>query len=162
MLSRCNLIGSAAKLRSEVRGYASISTVQTNYFFLFLLLTATRGAACYDLFSCQDVTLLAGKREMVNTGVKMDFPSHLMGKIFSRSGLAMNRGIDVVAGVIDSDFRGEIEVCLHNTSNEDVKLREGERIAQMAFIPVSHPEIVEILNLAPSERGKGGFGHTGD
>ena len=88
-------------------------------------------------------------------------PDNLAGLIWPRSGLSVKKGIDVLAGVIDAGYRGEIMVCLYNTSDEDVEIKRGDRIGQMIFqeVPVISLQLRE--QLGSSQRGSNGFGSTG-
>lgn len=100
-------------------------------------------SACFDLFAAEAVLIPPGGRYAVSTGISMCFPRRMMGKIYSLSSLAHHYGVDVVAGVIDGDYMGTVKVCLHNTSKNDFPVREGDRIGQIAFMPVHCPEMRE-------------------
>ena len=97
---------------------------------------------------------------MINTGVKIAIPKNFYGRIASRSSMAM-KGIDVCAGVIDSDYRGEIKVLLYNTKDEPFEVNLGDRIAQIIFTRVEYFNFQVVSDLANSQRGEGGFGSTG-
>jgi dUTP pyrophosphatase len=88
-------------------------------------------------------------------------PENMAGLIWPRSGLAVKKGIDVLAGVIDSGYRGEIMVCLYNTSDEDVEIKRGDRIAQIIFQEVPNISLLLRETLETSQRGSNGFGSTG-
>ncbi len=88
-------------------------------------------------------------------------PENMAGLIWPRSGLSVKKGIDVLAGVVDSGYRGEIMVCLYNTSNEDVEIKRGDRIAQIIFQEVPAISLLLREELETSQRGSGGFGSTG-
>lgn len=127
---------------------------------------ATQGSAGYDLCACIDapLTLPARGRAMIPTGIAIAIPSPDMAAfVFGRSGLGVKRGIcpSNAVGVIDSDYRGEIMVGLTNHSDEDYTIQPGERIAQLALMPVLTPDIVEADELPETSRGAGGFGSTG-
>ena len=97
---------------------------------------------------------------MVSTGIAIQLPEGCYGQIAPRSGLSM-KGIDVGAGVIDEDYRGEIKVLLRNSSDEEVRLDSSERIAQLLVLPVMYPEVVTGEPLESTERGDKGFGSSG-
>ena len=90
-----------------------------------------------------------------------DMPDNMAGLIWPRSGLSVKKGIDVLAGVVDSGYRGEIMVCLYNTSNEDVEIKSGDRIAQVIFQEVPVISLLLREELETSQRGSHGFGSTG-
>ena len=126
---------------------------------------ATSGAAAVDLRAnvTESVVIAAGERALIPTGLSMSIPEGVVGIIAARSGLACKKGIALSngIGVIDSDYRGEIGVSLHNTSKEDFTMERGERIAQMMFIPVERALFTVCDELDATERGEGGFGSTG-
>ncbi len=123
------------------------------------------GAAGADLYACleEDVTIPAGKTVFIPTGIAMEVPEGCAGLIYARSGLACKQGLAPAnkVGVVDSDYRGEILVALHNHSGEDRILKNGERIAQMIITPVLTPAYVESDSLSDTVRSCGGFGSTG-
>ncbi len=130
----------------------------------------TRGSKCaagYDLYASMDdigqVTIHPYKTQNICTGIAMAIPEGYFGAIYARSGIAANRGLRPAncVGVLDSDYRGEIIVALHNDSNEPQVVHNGDRIAQLVITPYISPELVEVDNLTETERGNGGFGHTG-
>lgn len=127
---------------------------------------ASAGAAAMDLHACIDapVTLSTGQRCTVPTGIAIALPdAGYVALVFARSGLGIKKGICLSngVGVIDSDYRGEIAVGLLNTSAEDYIVQPGERIAQLAVVPVVQAELVQVETLDETERGAGGFGSTG-
>lgn len=109
------------------------------------------------------VTIGPGVTHFIKTGIAMEVPKQYAGLIYARSGLASKRGLRPAncVGVIDSDYRGEIMVALHNDSDVPQTINHGERIAQMVITPYIRPEFVETDDLTDTERGEGGFGHTG-
>ena len=121
-------------------------------------------AAGADLYACIDKPIVIKKREtvFVPTGLSMEIPEGLVGLIYARSGLGSKKGLAPAnkVGVIDSDYRGEIMVALHNHSKEDYELQVGERIAQMVFTPYYMATFKE-EKLSSTKRGTGGFGSTG-
>ena len=121
---------------------------------------ATEGAAGADLRAAESVTLPAGGRAAVATGVSVEIPAGYVGLVWPRSGLAVRHGIDTLAGVIDSDYRGEVKVVLVNHGPEPWAVAPGDRIAQLLVQPVARVRFARAA-LAPSGRGAAGFGSTG-
>lgn len=127
---------------------------------------ATAGAAGVDLPACIDEPLVMrpGHTVGIPTGIAIEIPHrHLAGLIFPRSGLAAKHGITLAnaVGVIDSDYKGEIIVAVHNQSNHNYTISPGERIAQLVFLPVYEAVFEPVEELEETERGAGGFGSTG-
>ena len=126
---------------------------------------ATAGSAGYDLCACIEapVTIEPGERFVFPSGLAAEIPAGTAGFVFTRSGLGIKKGIHVTngVGVIDSDYRGEIHVGLHNLSAEPYTVQPGERIAQMIIMPYFAPVIEEVQSLSETDRGAGGFGSTG-
>lgn len=124
---------------------------------------ATRHSAGYDLYAYTDATIRPGESEMIGTGVAMEIPDSCVGLVFARSGLACKQGVRPAncVGVIDSDYRGEIKVCLYNDANQNRFIDQGDRIAQIVIVPYMAPELVVVDELNDTERSDGGFGHTG-
>ncbi|MBQ7123741.1 MAG: dUTP diphosphatase [Oscillospiraceae bacterium] len=126
---------------------------------------ATSGSAAADLYACIDEPLTVSARgsAVVPTGIAIAVPEGFGAFIFARSGLGIKHGIAPrnCVGVIDSDYRGEIAVGLMNNSDDDYTINPGDRIAQMAIMPVMAAEYIEADELSDTERGKGGFGSTG-
>ena len=127
---------------------------------------ATDGAAAMDLCACIDapVVIPAGARTVIPSGIAIALPSpDYVALLFSRSGMGIRNGISLSnsVGVIDSDYRGEIGVGLHNTSDSDYTVNPGDRIAQLMITPVVRPAIEWVEELPTSDRGAGGFGSTG-
>lgn len=125
---------------------------------------ATEFAAGADLYCADEaVTVEPGKTVMVHTGLAMEIPTGLVGLIYARSGLACKKGLAPAnkVGVIDSDYRGEIMVALHNHGEEIVSFERGERIAQIVFAPYFFAEFNLQDELEDTSRGEGGFGSTG-
>lgn len=135
--------------------------VKRNHPYAKLPLKASEGAMGYDLSSCEKMMIPPGKRMRVPTGISMEIPFGYGGSIQSRSGLS-GKYIDHKAGIIDSDYRGNIDVMLHNDDNESpFEISVGMRIAQILIIPVPHVTFIEDETLSESTRGAGGFGSTG-
>lgn len=124
----------------------------------------TRGsaeAAGLDLYNSDPVEIPAGGRALVKTGIAISLPPGYYGRVAPRSGLAVNSGIDVGAGVIDSDYRGEVGVLLFNFGSEVFRAEAGTRVAQLIVEPVVLVQPVEVSDLDDTQRGAGGFGSTG-
>ena len=117
--------------------------------------------AGWDLYSTENLLIEPNKRSIVKTGISLEIPDGYVGLIWPRSGMAVKHGIDVFAGVIDAGYRGEIGVCLFNSSEEDFYIKEGDRIAQILFQNVSQNKLIEVSGLNNSERGQEGFGSSG-
>lgn len=124
-------------------------------------ITPTHGsveAAGLDLFTIQDADILPGQRAVLKTGIAMEIPFGMVGLIWPRSKLAVKMGIDVLAGVVDSDYRGEVMISLLNTSDKTVELRKGDKCAQIiiqkhySWLPI---EVVD--ELQESDRGIDGI-----
>jgi len=109
------------------------------------------------------ITLKSLERTLVPTGLFIELPVGFEAQIRQRSGLAIKKGITVSStlGTIDADYRGEIKIILFNLSNQDVVINDGERIAQMIINKHEKAEWIEVDKLIETERGAGGFGHTG-
>ena len=117
--------------------------------------------AGFDLYASEDAYLVGKQRNTIKTGISLEMPSYFAGLIWPRSGLSVKRGVDVLAGVIDSGYRGEIMVCLYNTSDEDIEIKHGDRIAQIIFQEVPRVSLELSESLGSSQRGSDGFGSTG-
>jgi dUTP diphosphatase len=122
---------------------------------------ATDGAAGADLRAAEGVTLAPGARAAVATGVPVEIPAGHVGLVWPRSGLAVRHGLDTLAGVIDSDYRGEVRVVLVNHGPDAVTLARGDRIAQLLIQRVERVVFTRVDGLVASPRGEGGFGSTG-
>ena len=129
----------------------------------------TRGsdqAAGYDLYACLDtekITIPAHQTVKVQTGLSMAIPEGYFGAIFARSGLAAKQGLRPAncVGVIDSDYRGEFMVTLHNDTDEPKTVENHDRVAQLVVMPYMQIDFNETDSLDETERGAGGFGSTG-
>ena len=122
---------------------------------------ATEGAAGADLRAATDVVLEPGARAAVPTGVRLEIPAGHVGLIWPRSGLAVRHGIDTLAGVIDSDYRGEVAVVLVNHGEATVRIEKNDRIAQILFQKVERASLRTGAALEATTRGAGGFGSSG-
>lgn len=122
-------------------------------------------AAGADLYAClqEPINIGPGETVFVHTGLSMEIPKGCAGLIYARSGLACKRGLAPAnkVGVIDSDYRGEFIVALHNHGSESQQITHGERIAQLVITPVLTPAYEEVDSLTETDRGAGGFGSTG-
>ena len=122
-------------------------------------------AAGADLYAClaEDMTVDPGKTAFVPTGIALEVPQGCAGLIYARSGMACKRGLAPAnkVGVVDSDYRGEIMVALHNHGSEPQSVSNGERIAQFIITPVLTPAYEEAEELTDTLRSGGGFGSTG-
>lgn len=137
----------------KVRENAKIPTYGTEY------------AAGADLYACieKKEVFAPGETKLIPTGISMAIPTGYVGLVYARSGLASKRGLAPAnkVGVIDSDYRGEIFVALHNHSTEEKTIDKEERIAQIVIAPYLKAEFLETEELDETSRGEGGFGSTG-
>ena len=122
-------------------------------------------AAGADLYAVIDgeITIGAGENAFIHTGIAIELPMGTVGLIYARSGMACKKGLAPAnkVGVIDSDYRGEIMVALHNHSAEDKTIDAGERVAQIALVPYLTADFCVVDELTDTVRGAGGFGSTG-
>lgn len=124
----------------------------------------TRGseqAAGLDLHADNDHTVLPNCVSVVPTGIAMAIPDGFVGLVWPRSGLACKYGVQTLAGVIDSDYRGELKVALTTCKKTTMRIEQGDRIAQLLIVPVSMLQCIEVDSLDDTERGACGFGSTG-
>ena len=125
----------------------------------------SEAAAGADLYACEDadVTIAPGETKLIHTGIAMAIPEGLVGLIYARSGLASKKGLAPAnkVGVIDSDYRGEIMVALHNHGTVPQTVAHKERIAQIVFTPYMAADFTVTDELDDTARGAGGFGSTG-
>lgn len=125
----------------------------------------TEQAAGMDLFACLEEPrrLPPGERSLIPTGIALAIPAGFEGQVRPRSGLAVKKGLTLVnsPGTIDADFRGEVGVILINHGHEEVTISPGERIAQLIISPVHRALLTPVDELEATDRGEGGFGHTG-
>jgi len=118
------------------------------------------GDAGFDLFSSGDHELAAGEVKAIATGIRMAIPPGHVGLVWDKSGLSL-KGVHRLAGVVDSGYRGEVQVVLVNLGPETFAVKKGMKIAQMLIQPVQTVEIEETSELDDTSRGEGGFGSTG-
>ena len=117
--------------------------------------------AGWDLYAAEDAIVEPSQTELIGTDIAMAIPEGYVGLIWDRSGMATKRGIHRFAGVVDSGYRGQIKVCLWNSTQEHCIINTGDRIAQILFQAVPDFPIIEVLNLDNTSRGSHGFGSTG-
>ncbi|MBI4810789.1 MAG: dUTP diphosphatase [Ignavibacteriales bacterium] len=126
---------------------------------------ATSGSSGMDIYAAvgADIVIKKGETQLIPTGFYIEVPRGYEAQVRPRSGLAIKFGISVLntPGTIDSDYRGEVKVILTNFGKDDFVIHRGDRIAQMVISPVIQAEWEEVKTLDQTERGAGGFGHTG-
>jgi dUTP pyrophosphatase len=133
-----------------------------------LPIKAHENDAGYDLFSDQEITIKAKSRETVSTGIAIQLPKignhyeDVYGRIAPKSGLSVKMGLDVFAGVIDREYTGEIKICLFNSSDKDIKIEKGHKIAQLIPTIIFKDKIIEVESLDETIRGEKGFGSSGN
>lgn len=118
-------------------------------------------AAGFDLKSAYDIIVPARGKAIVKTDIQIELPEGCYGRIAPRSGLAAKNHIDIGAGVVDEDYRGNLGVVMFNHADVDFPVAKGDRIAQLICERIFYPELVEAKTLSDTERGSGGFGSTG-
>ncbi len=119
------------------------------------------GDAGMDFYAIEDVLFPAGKQERVHTGVAVEIPEGHVGMVWDKSSISFNLGLKIMGGVIDSGYRGEIIMNMLNTSNKDILLSKGQKVAQMLIQKFEHCDIVEVEELSQTVRGEGREGSTG-
>lgn len=126
---------------------------------------SSAAAAGMDLYAREEgaVTIRPDQTVMIHTGIASEIPERYVGLVFARSGMAVKKGLAPAnkVGVVDSDYRGELMIALHNHSSVDRVIEDGERVAQMVIMPVPQVTLKEAEELSGTERGDGGFGSTG-
>lgn len=126
---------------------------------------ATAGAAAMDLHACIDapITLPAGERALIPTGLAVAIPAGYVGIVAVRSSMGIKNGVTLAngIGVIDSDYRGPLGMCLLNTTKEPYTVQPGDRVAQLMLLPVAQAELEVVTELDETARGQGGIGSTG-
>lgn len=123
----------------------------------------SEGAAGFDFYSIKDYVIEPGEVELVRTGLAVEIPEGYEIVIRPRSGLSLKTKLRVAnsPGTIDSDYRGEIKIILENTGSESIKVNTGDRIAQGVLKKVPKANFIKVRKLNKTNRGEGGFGHTG-
>lgn len=114
-----------------------------------------------DIFSAVAVTIPAGGRVQVATGLSVAIPDGYVGLIWDKSGISHKAGLKVLGGVVDAGYRGEVLIGLLNTSQTDHTFSIGDKITQMLIQKIEHPKLVEVATLEETQRGAGAFGSTG-
>jgi dUTP pyrophosphatase len=122
---------------------------------------AHEGDAGIDLRSCEELTLKPDEYKIVKTGIKMAIPKGYVGLLWDKSGYAAKKGIHVLAGVIDSGYRGEIGIVLKNLGTQDFEISKDMKIAQILIQPIVNAKIKPVDSLEETSRNHGGFGSTG-
>ena len=130
----------------------------------------TEGSAGFDLYAVEDIEVPSAAcdtkghvdvgRALISIGIKLELPSGTVGRIASRSGLSVKANLEVGAGWIDSDYRGELNVELKNFSSKPYRVRVGDRVAQMVILPTVNIQAEAVLKLEETERDSAGFGST--
>jgi dUTP diphosphatase len=118
--------------------------------------------AGWDLYSSEDNYIEHGDTITIKTDISIVIPQGFYGQIFDRSGIAFNRRLHTMGGVIDSSYRGEIKIIITNLGLLTQVINKGDRIAQLVILPVPEVELVEVDSLENTERGNKGFGSSGD
>lgn len=123
----------------------------------------TSGSACFDLHSTDSGIILPGKSMAFGTGLVFEIPAGHVLQVFSRSGHGFKNSVCLInsTGIIDCDYRGEVQVKLLNQGDEPFEVAQGDRIAQAMLTPIPKVELVEVTEVSATERGTGGFGSTG-
>ena len=122
---------------------------------------ANESDAGWDLYASEDAIIEPSETALVGTDVAMAIPDNYVGLIWDRSGMAVKQKVHRFAGVIDSGYRGEVKVCLWNSSTDHCIINKGDRIAQILFQPVPPLPLIEVQNLDRTKRGSKGFGSSG-
>jgi len=122
---------------------------------------AHEGDAGIDFFSDEEKIIKSKETAVISTGISMEIPHGYAGLVWDRSGLAVKNSLTCLAGVVDSGYRGEIKIVVHNLRNQDFKVDKGMKIAQMLIQPVISADLKEADELAESQRQHKGFGSTG-
>lgn len=119
------------------------------------------GSAGWDLYADETITILPTDRAMIATGIAVALPPDSVGMIWPRSGMAWKKGVDTLAGVVDSDYRGHVGVVLQNHDHNIVYIKPGDRIAQLVVQPIVPARVMAVRELGKTHRGDQGFGSTG-
>ena len=122
---------------------------------------ANPGDAGFDLYAAEETIISPGQRMLVRSGIKMAVPEGYVGLIWDKSGRAAKDGLKTMAGVLDSGYRGEILIVMHNLSDKEVKIEKNHKVAQMLIQPIHKAEFEEVESLDDTQRGEGGFGSSG-
>jgi len=120
-----------------------------------------KGDAGMDIFSIEEVSIAPGEKAAIKTGLKLAIPEGYAGFVWDKSGLAVKSHLKTMAGVIDSNYRGELIIVLTNLGKEIYHVEKGSKVAQLIITPIATPEIIEGEVADETERGEGGFGSSG-
>jgi len=120
-----------------------------------------KGDAALDIRSAEDCTIKPLERKIVKSGVALELPEGYAGLVWDRGGIAAKHGIHTMAGVLDSNYRGELMIVLKNLSEKDFEIKKGDRIAQLLIQPVIKADVEEVDELSESNRGDKGFSSSG-
>ncbi|XP_047468507.1 deoxyuridine 5'-triphosphate nucleotidohydrolase-like [Penaeus chinensis] len=127
----------------------------------FTPLKGSKCAAGFDLCSAYDLTIPANGKSLIKTDIQVELPEGCYGRIAPRSGLSWKHHLDVGAGVIDRDYRGNVGIILFNHAKNDYKVKKGDRVAQLICEKIIYPDIEQVEELTKTERDEGGYGSTG-
>lgn len=122
---------------------------------------ALPGDAGFDVFAVEETIISAKKWAPVRTGLAIEIPNGFVSLVWDKSGLALKNGLKTAGGVIDSGYRGEYTIIVHNLSQEDIVIKKGQKIAQVLIQPVCRADIELVEKLSETDRQTGGFGSTG-
>jgi dUTP pyrophosphatase len=117
--------------------------------------------AGFDVYSCDEGIVYVKDRKIISLGFAMEMPDGYYAKLFSRSGLALKKGIIVLGGVVDSDYRGEVKAILYNSGDDIFEYTYGDKVAQMVFAKLPFIDITVVDTLSETSRGEKGFGSSG-
>ncbi|MBI2629614.1 dUTP diphosphatase [Candidatus Pacearchaeota archaeon] len=120
-----------------------------------------KGDAAIDIRASENVIIKSGERKVVKSGIAIELPEGYAGLVWDRGGMAANHGIHTMAGVLDSNYRGELMIVLKNLSEKDFEIKMGDRIAQLLVQKVENVEVEEVENLSESERNEARFMSSG-
>lgn len=126
-----------------------------------LPLRAYPSDAGMDVFALEETTIAPGAKALLRTGLKLVIPEGYAGFVWDKSGLALKHHLTTLAGVIDSNYRGELQVVLTNLGAQEYKVEKGSKIAQLIIMPIAAPDIEETAVSDDTDRGAAGFGSTG-
>lgn len=119
------------------------------------------GDAAFDLSACEDVLLKSGKTKIIPTGLALEIPVGFVGNIRDRSGMSAKHALHTLAGIIDSNYRGEIGIVMTNLSQVDYQIKVGDRVAQMLIQKIEIADFEEVAELSDTNRGENGFNSSG-
>jgi dUTP pyrophosphatase len=122
---------------------------------------ANPGDAGMDIYCLENITVKSGERAQIRTGISMEFDHGYVALAWDKSSVAIKYGLKILGGVYDAGYRGEYIVSLHNLSDAPYTFEAGDKISQLIFQKVEHPEVELVDELTTSERGEGRFGSTG-